>query len=110
MAASAEIAEPESRRQSGPMRVVKGGAVLYALGLVLGSRAETGLVRSGEEQASVTAAFDVPPGHPVYGLLETAGIKTVPGEEIMLRRILSRRFTIAGSSVGPSTPQFQERL
>ena len=32
--------------------------LLDALGLVLGSRAETGLVRTGEEQASVTATFE----------------------------------------------------
>ena len=32
--------------------------LLDALGLVLGNRAETGLVRAGEEQASVTATFE----------------------------------------------------
>ena len=32
--------------------------LLDALGLVLGNRAESGLVRAGEEQASVTASFE----------------------------------------------------
>ena len=32
--------------------------LLDALGLALGARAETGLVRSGEAQASVTASFE----------------------------------------------------
>ena len=32
--------------------------LLDALGLVLGNRADSGLVRAGEEQASVTATFE----------------------------------------------------
>ncbi len=32
--------------------------LLDALGLVLGNRAESGLVRAGEDQASVTATFE----------------------------------------------------
>ncbi|MBU0869574.1 MAG: AAA family ATPase, partial [Alphaproteobacteria bacterium] len=35
--------------------------LLDSLGLALGARADSGLVRTGEAQASVTATFDPPP-------------------------------------------------
>ncbi len=38
--------------------------LLDSLGLALGARADTGLIRSGAEQAVVAAAFSVPHGHP----------------------------------------------
>ena len=37
--------------------------LLDSLGLALGARAESGLVRSGTEQAVVTACFSPPGGH-----------------------------------------------
>ena len=43
--------------------------LLDALGLALGARAEAALVRSGEEQASVSAELELPSGHPVHGRL-----------------------------------------
>ena len=39
--------------------------LLDSLGLALGARAESGLVRATAEQASVTACFSPPAGHPV---------------------------------------------
>ena len=45
--------------------------LLDSLGLVLGNRAETGLIRQGTDKLSVTAVFDLPPaGHPLYALAE----------------------------------------
>ncbi len=44
--------------------------LLDALGLALGARADSGLVRQGTDKASVTAQFDVPSDHPVWALLE----------------------------------------
>lgn len=38
--------------------------LLDSLGLVLGSRAETSLIRRGEDKLSVTAVFSLPPGRP----------------------------------------------
>src|ERR687889_696314 len=37
--------------------------LLDALGLALGQRGDAGLVRRGAAQASVTAVFELPPGH-----------------------------------------------
>lgn len=63
--------------------------LLDALGLVLGNRAENGLVRAGEEKASVTACFDFPllPGA-VRAVLDGAEIDIEPGEPLILKRQL----------------------
>src|SRR5262245_58876682 len=62
--------------------------LLDALGLALGARAESGLVRHGEEQASVTACFDLPPKHPLRAVLKEKDIDTQDG--VILRRTLGR--------------------
>jgi DNA repair protein RecN (Recombination protein N) len=60
--------------------------LLDSLGLALGQRAEAGLVRSGQNQASVTASFGPPPGHPAFALLADQGI--AGEDEIVLRRVV----------------------
>jgi len=60
--------------------------LLDALGLALGARAETGLVRNGAAQASVSASFDLPAGHPALALLEEGGLESEPGEPLVIRR------------------------
>ena len=77
--------------------------LLDALGLALGARADAGLVRSGEETASVTAEIELPPGHAVERLLEEQGLAIDAGEPLILRRTLksdggSRAF-LGGASV-----------
>ncbi len=62
--------------------------LLDSLGLALGARAESGLVRAGAEQASVAAVFAPPAGHPAYELLAEQGIDAE--DEIVLRRVLGR--------------------
>jgi DNA repair protein RecN (Recombination protein N) len=62
--------------------------LLDALGLALGARADTGLVRSGQDQASVSAELDLPPDHPVHNLLREQGITVEPGEPLIVRRTL----------------------
>ena len=62
--------------------------LLDSLGLALGSRADAGLVRVGAEQASVTALFAPPPGHPALALLNEQGIAL--DDELVLRRVVSR--------------------
>lgn len=64
--------------------------LLDSLGLALGERSATGLVRAGAEQASVSACFDMGPNHPVHDLLNEQGIGHEPGEPIVLRRIVTR--------------------
>ena len=62
--------------------------LLDALGLALGTRADAGLVRTGQESASVSAEIAVPAGHPVLELLRDQGIEADPGEPLMVRRTL----------------------
>ena len=62
--------------------------LLDALGLALGARAEAALVRSGEEQASVSAELDLPSGHPVHDRLREQGIDVEAGEPLIVRRTL----------------------
>ncbi len=62
--------------------------LLDSLGLALGARAESGLVRPGAAQATVTACFAPPAGHPVAALLAAGGIAAEPGEDVVLRRVL----------------------
>jgi DNA repair protein RecN (Recombination protein N) len=62
--------------------------LLDSLGLALGVRADTGLVRQGEQQASVAAEFDLPPDHPAFALLAEQGIASEAGEPLLVRRTL----------------------
>jgi DNA repair protein RecN (Recombination protein N) len=62
--------------------------LLDALGLALGTRADAGLVRSGQESASVAAEIALPTDHPVLDLLRDQGIDANPGEPVMIRRTL----------------------
>ena len=39
--------------------------LLDSLGLALGDRADTALLRTGADEARITASFDLPPAHPV---------------------------------------------
>ena len=61
--------------------------VLDALGLALGLRAEARLVRTGTEQASVTAVFDLPEKHIVYKILQEKDI-TLEDATLILRRVV----------------------
>jgi DNA repair protein RecN (Recombination protein N) len=62
--------------------------LLDSLGLALGGRADAGLVRAGAAQASVTACFVPPPGHPALAMLTQQGLATE--DEIVLRRVVGR--------------------
>jgi DNA repair protein RecN (Recombination protein N) len=61
--------------------------LLDSLGLALGARADSGLVRAGQAQASVAAAFAPAGQHPARALLAEQGIDS--DDEIVLRRIVS---------------------
>ncbi|MCW2393316.1 DNA repair protein RecN (Recombination protein N) [Sphingobium sp. B1D7B] len=63
--------------------------LLDALGLALGMRADSGLVRAGADQASVTATFDPPaPGSALAILLAESDVAQEPGEPLLIRRTL----------------------
>ena len=61
--------------------------LLDSLGLALGQRAESGLVRAGQPQASVAAAFHVPDSHPARAMLTEGGLEAE--DEIVLRRVVT---------------------
>jgi len=87
--------------------------LLDALGLALGARADAGLVRSGEEQASVSAEIELPAGHAVHALLAEQGIELDSGEPLILRRVVksdggSRAFL--GTSVQIGRASCRERV
>ena len=62
--------------------------LLDSLGLALGARAEAGMVRAGQAQSSVAAAFLPPSGHPVQAILEEQGIAAEEGGALVLRRVV----------------------
>src|SRR3954467_9419816 len=77
--------------------------LLDALGLALGSRAETALVRAGQEGAAVSAELELELGHPAHALLREEGVEMDAGEPLIIRRKLksdggSRAF-VGGSAV-----------
>lgn len=63
--------------------------LLDALGLVLGNRADSGLVRTGEDNGAVTASFEfaaLPAA--LAEALDDAGVEIEPGEPLVIRRQL----------------------
>ena len=62
--------------------------LLDSLGLALGMRADSGLVRAGTEQATVTASFATPTGHPAYQLLAEQDLAAE--DDIVLRRVVMK--------------------
>ena len=61
--------------------------LLDSLGLALGMRAEAGLVRAGQAQASVAAMFQPPEGHPAFAILAERGLEAE--DALVLRRVVS---------------------
>ncbi|MDP1027231.1 DNA repair protein RecN [Sphingomonas sp. KR1UV-12] len=61
--------------------------LLDALGLALGGRGDSGLVRHGAAQAVVTASFD-PPSADLATLLDDNGVEVEPGEPLLVRRVV----------------------
>ena len=62
--------------------------LLDSLGFALGNRADARLLRPGAAQASVTAAFDIAPGHPAQAILAEQDFEAE--DLLVLRRVLSR--------------------
>ncbi|HEU0045942.1 DNA repair protein RecN [Sphingomonas sp.] len=61
--------------------------LLDALGLTLGARGDTGLVRHGATQAVVTASFEAS-GEALAALLADSGLEVEPGEPLIVRRLV----------------------
>ncbi|MCZ6524889.1 MAG: AAA family ATPase, partial [Alphaproteobacteria bacterium] len=61
--------------------------LLDALGLALGARGDSGLVRRGAARATVAAEFDPPRDHPVWRLIGERGLAA--DGALVLRRVLT---------------------
>lgn len=65
--------------------------LLDSLGLALGERTNSRIIRAGAEQSSVTAVFEIPSGHPAYALLKEKDISSIEeGEPLVLRRVVTQ--------------------
>jgi DNA repair protein RecN (Recombination protein N) len=60
--------------------------LLDALGLALGVRADSALVRAGQAQASVSVAFEIGRDHAALALLDANGLAHEPGDPLVIRR------------------------
>ncbi|MEO7131316.1 MAG: AAA family ATPase, partial [Dermatophilaceae bacterium] len=61
--------------------------VVSGLGLLLGERADSGLVRTGVDQAFVEGVVQLPEGHPALARAEEAGAEHEGGELVISRTI-----------------------
>ncbi|SCA57400.1 DNA repair protein RecN [Candidatus Terasakiella magnetica] len=61
--------------------------LLDSLGLALGARADSALVRHGSDKGSVSAEFDLPHDHPFWDLLVEADISRE--DSLVLRRVVN---------------------
>lgn len=62
--------------------------LLDALGLALGGRGDSGLVRQGAKQAVVTASFELPRDTGIGNLMGENGFELDPGEPLLIRRMV----------------------
>ncbi len=61
-------------------------AIMAAISLALGFRADTGYLRQGKERGAVEAVFDFPEDPLFFELMEQSGIAFEPQEELIVRR------------------------
>ncbi len=65
-------------------------ALIEAINLVLGARADSTMIRKGEEKAYIEAAFDIDGLTETHAILDDAGISYSPNEELIIRREITR--------------------
>lgn len=61
-------------------------AIMEALSLVAGTRADTGIIRKGHDKGSVEAIFELSDDSPIFELLQEAGIEYEQGDDLIIRR------------------------
>lgn len=84
-------------------------ALLEAIRLVLGERADSTTVRKGCEKAFIQASFEWDPNSEIQALLEESGIDLMLGEELLLAREITKegksRAFVSGQMVAASLLQ-----
>src|SRR5436190_13541106 len=63
--------------------------IVGALKLILGERADRGLIRTGADACSVEAAFDLKQTEAVDAILTEHGLDALNGESLIVRRVVS---------------------
>lgn len=64
--------------------------LIDAIGMLVGGRASTDQIRSGEEEAQVEAAFHLPDHHALLGRLRHDGVIGLRDSDLIIKRVLSR--------------------
>ena len=64
--------------------------MIDAIALFVGGRATAELIRTGEEEAELEAAFQLPDTHPVIMNLREEGVLGPKESDLILKRVLSR--------------------
>jgi DNA repair protein RecN (Recombination protein N) len=84
--------------------------LIDALGIILGDRAEAGIVRAGADRAEVSAIFDTGGNDAITALLDEQAMEA-DGDELLIRRVVNRdgpsRAFLNGS---PTTVQMLKSL
>jgi len=84
--------------------------LLDSLGLALGARADSGLVRAGQDGANVSAELMLPAGHPALALLAEQGIEVEPGEPLVLRRTVTVERVLSDNGSAYKSRRFAKLL
>jgi DNA repair protein RecN (Recombination protein N) len=64
--------------------------IVGALKLVLGERADKGLIRTGEDTCTVEAVFELPDASAVNAILEENGLECCEGGDLIVRRAIGQ--------------------
>ncbi|MDA7629679.1 DNA repair protein RecN [Akkermansiaceae bacterium] len=65
--------------------------IVGALKLVLGERADKGIIRTGEDQCTVEAIFDLPDVSMINEILDDSGLDLCEGNELIIRRVVGSK-------------------
>jgi len=65
-------------------------ALVEAIGLALGNRADSSLLRKGCDKAFIEATFDIDTLPHIHSILEEAGLSMDPGELLIVRREIAK--------------------
>ena len=65
--------------------------VIGALKLIVGQRADTELIRTGEDTCTVEAVFDLKNCNEINSILEDAGLEPCSENQLVIRRVMDRK-------------------
>lgn len=84
--------------------------IVGALKLVLGERAEKSLIRTGEENCSVEAVFELADPAEINAVLEDGGLDPCDGDQLIIRRVVGQTANRQFINDSPVTLALLKRL